>query len=131
MPPTKVVKLDELAGEDIAVELRGKRYKVPADPPIPLYERMAALEDRVGNEDLSPVLLGDVRELVLDLFNYVPRRDRKPLVKALPADIGLATLLGAIGKIYADARVDPPRPVPQDRKTRTSKSGSKKSPSRK
>lgn len=111
------VDLDALAPAAKKVRLGGKVWKLPGDMPMPLFLRIQAYEQRVAAGVDETVLLDELHSELLGLFQVY-----QPTLKALP-EIGVLTLLQALGAIYGGAVGEPPQ------KTETSRS-KKRTPSK-
>jgi hypothetical protein len=116
--PLVDVDLDALAPRPIRARLGGKTYKLPGDMPLELFFRIQAFEQRVEKGENEMTLLSELRDEILALFQV-----HQPQMKTLP-DMGVTTLLQALGAIYGGAPAGPPTrtPTPPSKK-RTPSSG--------
>ncbi len=130
---TRIIDLDVLVPDDLAVRIDGELYKLPSDIPIPEYLRLSRTWDRVRElqdgektaEDAAEAteLLEDLYEQILALL-----RSQQPDLEDLP--IGPRRLGALIISIYADLATEeePERPTKPRTGTRnTSRKRSTKS----
>jgi hypothetical protein len=107
------VDLDALAPKPKRTRLGGKVYKLPGDMPMELFFEIQAFEARTTAGEDETVLLGELRDKLLSLFQV-----HQPTLKALPP-MGVVQLLKALGAIYGGAVGEPPAPNRQTRRQKT------------
>ena len=109
--PLVDVDLDALAPTPKKVKLGGKVYKLPGDMPMGLFFRIQAFEQRTAAGEAETVLLAELRDELLGLFQA-----HQPNLKELP-EMGVLALLASLGTIYGGAVGE----APPNRETRRQK----------
>lgn len=122
--PLVDVDLDALAPTAKRVRLAGKLWMLPGDMPMPLFLRIQGYEQRVEKGEDETVLLGELQDELLALFQR-----HQPALKELP-EIGVLTLLQALGAIYG-ATGKPPAPAAAPARTVPSRKRTPSSTARK
>lgn len=107
------VDLDALAPKPKRTKLAGKIYKLPGDMPMELFFEIQAFEGRTDAGEDETVLLGELRDKLLTLFQV-----HQPTLKTLPP-MGVVQLLQSLGAIYGGAVGEPPAPNRATRRQKT------------
>jgi hypothetical protein len=107
------VDLDALAPKVKRTLLGGKVYRLPGDMPMPLFFEIQAFESRTAAGEDESVLLGELRDKLLTLFQV-----HQPTMKTLPP-MGVNQLLKSMGAIYGSAEGEPPAPNRATRRQKT------------
>lgn len=125
----RIIDLDAVVPENVAVRIDGETYELPPDIPIPDYLAIARTIEALDSARPEDAVnqMGDIYERVLDLF-----RINSPEIEDLP--IGPRRLGELILQIYGEGGEEekPARPTPRRNGTRSSsprprrKSGSSK-----
>lgn len=98
MATQEIIDLDSVLGKPKVVQLDGKRYKLPADLPAPLFLKLAA----GSADDFSAETVRELYEDVLALF-----RVHQPDMDDLP--VGMVQMYTIIPRVYMGSDdADPP-----------------------